>query len=79
MFEAKVLSGSEFPYHPKNNPTETRMAYEMWFSFQGVPFSFKMVFFNQDQIEKAKAGVAAGKCQFALKPDYNVRPIFVLA
>lgn len=78
MFTGKVLSGAEFTYHPKNNPTETRVAYEVWFTFDGVPYSFKMLFFNSDAIEKAKAAVAAGKIVFALKPDRNTSPVFII-
>lgn len=78
MFTGKVLSGDTFTYHPKNNPTETREAYEVWFSFDNVPYSFKMIFFTQDAIQKAKAAVAAGKITFALKPDRNTAPVFII-
>lgn len=78
MFTGKVLSGSEFTYHPKNNPTETRSAYEVWFTFDNVPYSFKMLFFNEDAINKAKAAVEAGKITFAIKPDRNVAPVFII-
>ena len=79
MFEANVISGQEITYHPKNNPTATNTAFEMWFTFQGVPYSFRMVFFSSDQIEKAKAATISHKAKFELKPDMNVRPVFVLA
>ena len=79
MFNARVISGDTFEYHPRNNPTETRTGFILWFTFEGSPYSFKMGFFNQDQIEKAKAAVASGKAVFKLEPDNNIAPRFVLA
>jgi len=79
MFKAKVISGHEFPYHPKNNPTETKTAFQIWFTFEGVSYSFKMSFFQADQIEKAKAGLTAGYVNFNLEPDNYMAPRFVLA
>ena len=35
MFNARVISGDTFEYHPRNNPTETRTGFIMWFTFEG--------------------------------------------
>lgn len=77
MFKAKVLSGSMIQYTHKQTG-EVRNMYEMWYQFEGEPYSFKSVFFNADQISKAQAAVSAGSCTFELRPDRNVAPTFVL-
>ena len=79
MFKAKVIRGNDVTYHPKNNPTATNSAYDIWFTFDGCPYSFKMRFFSQDQIEKAKAATVSHVANFDLEPDYNTAPKFVLA
>lgn len=76
MFDVKVLSGQLIPY--KNKQGQDRELFEMWIQFEGVPYSFKMVYFNANQISKAQAAVAAGKAKFDLKPDRNVAPSFEL-
>lgn len=78
MFKATVLKGGSFNYHPKNHPAETREAFELWFTFDGIPFSFKMAFFNEADIAKAKAAAASGKANFGLVPNRNTAPEFVL-
>lgn len=78
MFKAKVLSGDSFTYHPKSNPSVTREGFTMWVAFDGIQYSFRMGFFNPDQIAKAKAAVEAGVASFDLEPDNNVSPRFVL-
>lgn len=79
MFEAKVIRGDDTTYHPKSNPTATNNAFDLWFTFNGCPYSFKMRFFSQDQIEKAKAATVSGVAKFNLEPDFNTAPKFVLA
>lgn len=76
MFEAKVLSGQLVPY--KNKQGQDRELFEMWIQFDGVPYSFKMVFFNAASISKAQAAVDSGSAFFQLKPDRNVAPSFEL-
>ena len=76
--EATVLSTREFTYHPSKHPEETRTAIEMWFTFSGVPYSFKMSFFTEEAIAKVKAAEKAKKAVFSIKPDRYVNPIFVL-
>lgn len=79
MFKAKVISGESYSYHPQKNPTETREAFRIWFTFDGVPYSFRMSFFQADQIEKAKAAAASGVAMFGLRPNNYVAPEFYLA
>lgn len=79
MFKAKVIGGGSFDYHPKRNPAETRTGYTLWVCFEGCAFTFKMGFFDQDQINKAKAAHTSGVANFNLEPDSNVSPRFVLA
>jgi len=77
MFKAKVLSGQMIQYTHKQTG-EVRNMFEMWYQFDGEPYSFKSVFFNADQISKAQAAVSSGSATFELKPDRNVAPTFVL-
>ena len=49
MFKAKVLSGQMIQYTHKQTG-EVRNMFEMWYQFDGEPYSFKSVFFNADQI-----------------------------
>ena len=77
MFKAKVLSGAMIQYTHKQTG-EQRNMFEMWYQFEGEPYSFKKVFFSQDQIAKAQAAVSAGSCIFELRPDRNVEPTFIL-
>lgn len=77
MFKAKVISGAMVQYTQKSTGQQRNM-FEMWYQFEGEPYSFKGIFFNEDQIAKAQAAVAAGSCIFELRPDRNVAPTFVL-
>lgn len=77
MIKAKVISGSMIPYTHKQTG-EQRNMFEMWYQFEGEPYSFKSVFFNEAQIAKAQAAVSTGTCVFELVPDKNTSPFFRL-
>lgn len=77
MIKARVLAGNEFQYTSKKTG-EILSGYTIWISFEGCPYSFKVGFFRQDDIAKAKAAVAAGSAVFDLVPDRNAAPSFVL-
>ena len=73
--KAKALNGEQFQYTNKNTG-EVRQAFNLWYVIEGVPYSFKMGCFNEDQIAKAKAAIVAESFQLDLQPDRNCSPVF---
>ena len=76
MFDITILSGELVPYKNKNG--EDRQMFTMYVNFPGSPFSFRMTFFRQDQIEKARSYTSTGKAKVKLVPDRNMAPTFEL-
>lgn len=77
MIKATVLNGSEFTYTSKRTGNK-ETGFNIWFTLESSPYSFKLGFFNPADIEKAKAAAASGKAELEIVPDRNVSPVFVL-
>lgn len=73
--KAQALSGSPFTYTNKTTGA-INQAFTLWYIVDGVPYSFKMGCFGDDQIAKAKAAIASGTFQLEIEPDRNCNPIF---
>lgn len=73
--KARALSGESFTYTNKTTGS-VNQAFNLWYSIEGVPYSFKMGCFNDAQIAKAKAAITSGTFDLDLQPDRNCNPVF---